>query len=151
MRAPQNEQELFYLYGVLSTRYLLPVRVLEYSTSRGVDSIALLRPSSGLLPGNDRSHVRVEFKYDVRANNPIDHFFSSIDLIICWKVELIGAIYEKASYGVPGTLRKRKSPVLTGGLDSHEIAVVHADGSERVIPVLALSTLFKPPATRKRR
>lgn len=151
LRAPRNEQELFYLYGVLSARYQLPVRVLEYSTSRGVDSIALLREPR-LIAAASRSHVRVEFKYEISANNPIDHFFSSIDLLICWKVDLVGDVYEKGSYGVPGRLQKRKAPILAAGLDSHEILLRREgpeDDAERSIPVLTLSSLFKTGGRRR--
>jgi hypothetical protein len=139
MQAPRSEQELFYLYGLLSARFEMPIQVLEYDASQGVDAIGLVRNPKLVQP--PATHGRIEFKFEVSANNPIDHFFDAIDVIVCWKVDRIGDIYEKSSSGQPGKLRKRKQSLLNPALDTHEIAY-EAKNGERVIPVLQLSTLF---------
>lgn len=139
MKAPASEQELFYLYGLLSARFEMPIQILEYDASQGVDAIGLVRNPKLIQP--PATHGRIEFKFEVSANNPIDHFFDAIDAIICWRVEAVGDIYEKNSAGQPGKLRKRKQAVLKPALDTHELAYPSGSG-ERVIPVLQLSTLF---------
>lgn len=146
MRAPRNEQELFHLYGLLSSRYKLPVRVLEYNASRGVDAVALLLDRA-LIPDLQGSHVRVEFKYEVAANNPIDHFFTSIDVIVCWAIDKTGPVYERSAAGTAGQLQAREHPVLPGGLDSHEIVyqAVSSGARSTAIPVVVLSRLFQRP------
>jgi hypothetical protein len=145
LRAPTSEQELFYLYGLLSARYEVPVRVLEYNASEGVDAIGLLRQPRLVSP--PAVHARIEFKHIVSANNPIDHYFDAIDLIICWKVDRPrGEIYEESSSGdTIGALRPRAKPILRGGLDTHEIVYEQTDGKQRVIPVLQLKVLFPAP------
>jgi hypothetical protein len=139
MKAPASEQELFYLYGLLSARFELPIQILEYDASQGVDAIGLVRNPKLIHP--PAAHGRIEFKFEVSANYPIDHFFDAIDAIICWKVEAVGDIYEKSSAGQPGKLRKRKQAVLKPALDTHEL-VYPTESGERVIPVLQISTLF---------
>jgi hypothetical protein len=140
MRAPASEQELFYVYGLLSGRYEMPLHVLEYDASRGVDAIALLRHDALVSPRT--THVRVEFKHLVSAHTPIDHFFDAIDIIVCWKVDRIGDIYEQNSGG-RGSLRRRPAPILTPPIDTYEIE--YTEGmAKRVIPVLEISALFAP-------
>ncbi len=146
MRAPTSEQELFYVYGLLSGRYDMPIHVLEYDASRGVDAIALLRNDALVAP--KKTHVRVEFKHEVSANTPIDHFFQAIDVIVCWKVDRIGDIYEQSSGG-RGDLQRRKAPILTPPIDTYEIEYTEGT-AKRVIPVLELSTLFSPPKSNKK-
>lgn len=145
LRAPTSEQELFYLYGLLSARYEMPVRVLQYNASEGVDAIGQLRYPKLVNP--PAIHARIEFKHIISANNPIDHYFDAIDLIICWKVERPrGNIYEESSSGdTIGILRPRVKTTLRAGLDTHEIMYEQAGGKERVIPILQLKTLFPPP------
>lgn len=145
MRSPTSEQELFYVYGLLSGRYDMPLHVLEYDASRGVDAIALLRNEALVTP--KKTHVRVEFKHEVSANTPIDHFFQAIDVIVCWKVDRIGDIYEQSSGG-RGDLQRRKTSVLSPPIDTYEIE--YTEGvAKRVIPVLEISTLFAPPKPKK--
>jgi hypothetical protein len=139
MKAPSSEQELFYLYGLLSARFEMPIQILEYDASQGVDAIGLVRNPKLVQPS--ATHGRIEFKFEVAANNPIDHFFDAIDAIICWKVDRIGDIYEKTSAGSPGKLRKRKQSFLTPAFDTHEI-IYESKLGERIIPVLQLSALF---------
>jgi hypothetical protein len=142
LRAPRSEQELFYVYGLLSARYEMPVHVLEYNASQGVDAIGLLRQPKLVSP--PAVHARIEFKHIVGAKNPIDHYFDAIDLIICWKVDPPrGPVYEESSSGdTVGTLRPRAKPILRAGLDTHEIVYEQASGKQRVIPVLQLKVLF---------
>jgi hypothetical protein len=141
MRAPTSEQELFYLYGLLSGRYKMPLHVLEYDASRGVDAIALLRQDALVSP--KAVHVRVEFKHVVSANMPIDHFFAAIDVIVCWKVDRTGDIYEQSSGG-QGSLRPRAVAVLVPPIDTYEIEFTEGTAT-RVIPILEISALFSPP------
>jgi hypothetical protein len=138
MRAPTSEQELFYVYGLLSGRYRMPLHVLEYDASRGVDAIALLRQDGLINP--KATHVRVEFKHLVSANTPIDHFFEAIDVIVCWRVDRTGDIYEQNSGG-KGDLRRRTTPILTPPIDTYEIQYTEGTAT-RVIPVLEISALF---------
>ncbi|WP_437930083.1 ATP-binding protein [Sorangium sp. So ce291] len=147
LKAPRSEQELFYVYGLLSGRFEMPIHIIEYDATEGVDAIGKLREPR--LLGDKKPHVRVEFKLDVSANNPIHHFFEAIDVIICWSVGRIGDIYEESSAGL-GKLRKRAKSVLMPPLDTHEIAH-EVSGSERVIPILELSSLFPPTAGRRKR
>lgn len=147
LRVPQSEQELFYIYGLLSGRHQMPVHIVEYDATHGIDAIGILREPS--LLNTARAQVRVELKHEVRAGYPIHHFFDAIDIIICWSVDRIGDIYEETS-ATQGSLRRRKTPTLVSGLDTHEIEY-EKDGSARIIPVLQLSSLFGKPRTRKRR
>ena len=93
--------------------------------------------------------VRVEFKLDVSAGNPIHHFFDAIDILICWQVIKGGDIYEETSAGL-GKLRKRAKPVLSPAIDTYEI-IYSGDTGERVIPVLEVSALFPQPQASRRR
>jgi hypothetical protein len=149
MKSPTSEQELFYLYGLLSGRYRMPLHVLEYNASRGVDAIALLETPSLITPPSP--HARVEFKYVVTANTTIDHFFQAIDVIVCWEVAQTGPIYEQSSASdTIGDLQPRKAPLLTPPLDTHQI--VYSEGNAmRVIPILEISALFKAAKAGKKR
>ncbi|MDI3287128.1 ATP-binding protein [Polyangium sp. 15x6] len=147
MKAPRSEQELFYVYGLLAGRFEMPIHVIEYDASEGVDAIGKLRDSKLLT--ERRPLVRVEFKLEVAADNPIHHFFDAIDVIICWSVGKEGDIFEESSYG-GGKLRKRKKPVLTPPIDTYEI-VYDDDGKERVIPVIEIAALFPQTAGKKKR
>jgi hypothetical protein len=147
LKAPRSEQELFYVYGLLSGRFEMPIHIIEYDATEGVDAIGKLREPR--LLGEKKPHVRVEFKLEVSANNPIHHFFDAIDVILCWSVGRGGDIYEESSAGI-GRLQKRAKSVLTPPLDTHEI-VYSANGGDRVIPILELSSLFQTPGSRKKR
>ena len=148
MRAPQSEQELFYVYSLLSARYRMPIHVLEYDASQGVDAIGLLRSPSLVSPRT--AHARVEFKYELSEGNPIDHYFDAIDAIICWRVVRPGDLYEEGSMSeTVGKLRRRKKSVLTPPFDTFEIVYPVDDQAERVIPVLEVSALWKPDSPRR--
>lgn len=138
MRKPQCEQELFYVYGLVSGRFEVPIHVVDYDASEGIDAIGLVRTPT-LLPG--KTHARVELKLHVEAGVPIHHFFEAIDLILCWDVVGLGDIYEETSAN-SGKLRKRAHPVLSPALDSHEIVHQANGGAERIIPVIEVSRLF---------
>jgi hypothetical protein len=141
LKAPRSEQELFYVYGLLSGRYEMPIHIVEYDASEGVDAIGqLLVPA---LSSERRAHVRVEFKLEVLPGDPIHHFFDAIDVIICWKVGKRGPIYEESSSAI-GQLQPRAKSVLSPPIDTHEI-VYDADGKQRTIPVLEISRLFAAP------
>lgn len=138
MPEPVSEQDVVLLYGILTGRYRMPVEILNYEEHKGIDAIGLchevkLSPLGGTIVG-------VEFKFEVEARQPIDHYFEAIDVLICWRVRTTGPIYEVTSDG-HGELRKRNRPVLASKLDTHEI-VHDKDGVSRVIPVLELRTLF---------
>ena len=147
LKAPRSEQELFYVYGLLAGRFEMPIHVIEYDASEGVDAIGKLREPK--LLAERRPFVRVEFKLEVAADNPIHHFFDAIDVIICWSVGKRGDIFEESSYGA-GKLEKRAKPVLSPPIDTHEI--IYDDGGKaRTIPVLEISALFPQAAGRKKR
>jgi hypothetical protein len=139
LRAPRSEQELFFVYALLSGRHEMPLRLLEYDASQGVDAIGMLLAPK-LVSGRD-ALVRVELKLEVEARNPIHHFFEAIDLILCWRVGREGEIWEETAETV-GMLRKRTSPTLSPPLDTHEI-VYTAGERERVIPIITLAELFR--------
>jgi hypothetical protein len=139
MRAPTSEQELFYVYGLLSARFDMPIRILEYDAHEGVDAIALIRPPELIQPR--ASHGRVEFKFEVTTGESINHFFDAIDAIVCWRVGHTGPIYEVGSSSEVGDLRKRKQPLLTPPMDTHEI-VYTSRGQQRTLPVLQIATLL---------
>jgi hypothetical protein len=140
MRSPRNEQELFYLYALLSARFEVPVFILEYNATEGVDAIGRINLSATALVPKGTTYVRVEFKFEVEQGYPINHYFDAIDLIICYRVGRTGPINEEGSSGV-AQLRKRAKPVLPSAIDTHEIAYL-TDGRERTIPVLQLIKLF---------
>ncbi|MBI3269278.1 MAG: ATP-binding protein [Planctomycetes bacterium] len=147
LRAPTSEQELFHVYGLLSARYEMPVQVLEYDATQGVDAIGRLSDPKLAMP--PAVHGRVEFKHVVSANNPIDHYFDAIDVIICWRVEKVGQVYEESSSGETiGTLSRRAKSLLASRMDTHEITY-ESGGGRRVIPVLQVSTLFPAIAARR--
>lgn len=139
VRRPENEQELFYVYGLLSGRFRMPIYVMEYDAREGIDAIALVRETK-LTTG--RSLARVELKLRVEAGNPLHHYFDAIDVVVCWDVGKIGDLYEETSAGI-GKLRKRKIPILTPALDTHEIVYSTAEGHERTIPVVSVAALFR--------
>lgn len=149
MPAPQSEQELFYLYSLLSARYEMPLHVLEYDATHGVDAIALLRTEALVRPRTS-SFVRVEFKQEVSAQNSLDHFFDAIDVLICWKVTRTGPIFEEGSASEQGKLQRREKPVLQPAIDTHEI-VYNTKAGERTIPVLQVSALFAGEVKPRRR
>ena len=146
LKAPRSEQELFYVYGLLAGRFEMPIHVIEYDASEGVDAIGKLREPK--LIGERRPLVRVEFKLEVAADNPIHHFFDAIDVIICWNVGKVGDVFEESSYG-SGKLRKRAKPSLVPPVDTHEI-VYEDDGKERVIPIVEISALFPAGSAKKK-
>lgn len=139
LRAPRSEQELFFVYALLSGRHEMPLRLLEYDASQGVDAIGMVLVPK-LVPGRD-ALVRVELKLEVEARNPIHHFFEAIDLILCWRVGREGEIWEETAETV-GMLRKRAAPTLSPPLDTHEIHYAVGE-QERVIPVVQLAELFR--------
>jgi hypothetical protein len=146
IRAPRSEQELFYVYGLLSGRFVMPVHVIEYNATEGVDAIGELRAFK--LLAEKKALVRVEFKLEVSKENPIHHFFDAIDIIICWQVGRGGLIFEETSVGA-GTLQKRAKPVLSPPIDTHEI-VYESERGERVIPVIEVSALFPQHSKRRK-
>lgn len=141
MREPESEQELVFLYGVLSGRYRVPIQLFSYDAHNGIDAIgSCIEPR--LVPVRSANpFVRIEFKFEVEAGRPIDHYFASIDVLICWKVGKSGQVFEVSSTG-QGTLKRRKKSVLSSGLDTHEIVYLEAD-EERTIPVLELRMVFR--------
>jgi len=137
---PSSEQELFYLYAVLSGRYRVPMRVLEYDTRLGVDAVAQVQDRMLFTP--PMATARVEFKYALHGNRAIGHFFEAIDAIICWEVTSTGNLPEAGDKPTGGTLRKRASPRTQSKLDTHEVEYTDSKGNTKIIPVLALSRLF---------
>ncbi|WP_437718058.1 ATP-binding protein [Sorangium sp. So ce448] len=150
MMAPRSEQELFYLYGLLSSRYRMPLHVLEYNAKIGVDAIASVAHDAQQLITPKTTLARVEFKFDVSAGNPLDHFFKAIDAVVCWKVLRPGPIFEQIAGDTTGLLQRRKKPLLSPPVDTYEIEY-EVDGKRRVIPVLEVSTLFEQSSRAKKR
>jgi len=149
MKAPRSEQELFYVYGLLSGRYRMPLHVLEYNARMGVDAIASVAHDAQQLFVPKVALARVEFKFEVSAGNSLDHFFKAIDAVVCWKVGKPGKLFEQTAGETTGQLQKRKKSVLTPALDAYEIEY-EEDGKKRIIPVLEVSVLFSPaPRTKK--
>jgi hypothetical protein len=134
VREPRSEQELFHVFGMMESRWKLPLRVVEYNANEGIDAVAVVY-SRKLLA---EQYGRVEFKFEVAANHPLDHFFDAIDLVVCWKVGQVGELQE-SSGGRVGALRVRKEPVLEPAVDTHEIVV---EEGGRVIPVLQVRRYF---------
>jgi Histidine kinase-, DNA gyrase B-, and HSP90-like ATPase len=147
LKAPRSEQELFYVYGLLAGRFEMPIHVIEYDASEGVDAIGKLREPK--LLAERRPLVRVEFKLEVAADNPIHHFFDAIDVIICWSVRKKGDIYEESSATL-GKLDPKASPSLTPPIDTYEITYQDGD-KKRVIPVIELAALFPQATGRKKK
>lgn len=137
---PLNEQEVFHLYAVLSGRYDVPLRVIEYDTRLGVDAIAQVIDRKLFDP--PKAYARVEFKYQVQGNRAVWHFFDAIDAFICWNVPSTGPLPEAGDDPFSGTLRRRQKPKLSSGLDAFEVEYTDAKGQVRILPVLALERAF---------
>jgi hypothetical protein len=137
---PNNEQELFYLYAVLSSRFVMPLRVIEYDTRLGIDAIAQVRDRKLFDP--PIPYARVEFKYQLQGNRAIGHFFDAIDAIVCWTVTSPGPLPEAGDTPQMGELSKRAKPRSTSGLDTYEVEYTDAKGKPRLIPVLVLDRIF---------
>ncbi|HYH99501.1 ATP-binding protein [Hyalangium sp.] len=148
MKAPRSEQELFYLYGLLSGRHRMPLHILEYNAKIGVDAIASVAPDAQQMIVPKTALARVEFKFEVSAGNSLDHFFKAIDAVVCWRVSKPGRIFEQTAGETTGLLQKRKKFVLTPPLDTYEIEY-EEDDKKRIIPVLEVSVLFPALRTKK--
>jgi hypothetical protein len=144
---PTNEQEVFHLYTVLSGRYRVPLRVIEYDTRFGVDAIAQVTDRKLFDP--PKANARVEFKYQIQGNRAVGHFFDAIDAFVCWSVPSSGDLPEAGDNPSSGTLQKRVKPVLASGLDAYEVEYVDPKGQKRVLPVLVLEKLFARKPGRK--
>lgn len=141
---PKNEQEVFHLYTILSARFRVPLRVISYDASHGIDAIAQV-VSKELFSGKPKPIVAVEFKYKLNPSKAINHYFDAIDAFICWKVDGTGQLSETGDAD-SGTLRMRAKPMLPSKMDSHEVVYRKAsgEGDERILPVLSLALLFEP-------
>lgn len=137
MPEPESEQELVLLYGILTGRYRVPLEVMSYQAHKGIDAIGLCHDRA-LFAG---TIARIEFKLAIEAKLPIDHYFAAIDVLICWRVDSVGPIWEVTSAS-HGELRRRPRPQLASHLDTHEI-VHELDGQKRTIPVLEVRVLFQ--------
>lgn len=147
MPMPQNEQEVFQLYTVLSGIYRVPLRLLEYNTNAGIDAIAQVRAPE--IFDKAPPYARVEFKHILRANRAIGHFFDAIDAFICWSSE-VGPLPEAGDSPTPGgEIRPRKPPRHVSGCDTHQVETTDANGVKRILPVLTLEKLF--PSRKKGR
>ncbi len=142
---PTNEQEVFHLYTVLSGRYRVPLRVIEYDTRLGVDAVAQVVDRK--LLDSPRANVRVEFKFQMQGNRAVGHFFDAIDAFICWSVVASGELPEAGDNPSSGTLQKRAKPRLSSGLDAYEVVYEDQKGNKRLLPVLVLERLF--PSAKK--
>lgn len=137
---PTNEQEVFHLYTILSGRFRVPLRVIEYDTRLGVDAIAQVVDRKLFEP--PKSYARVEFKYQIQGNRAIGHFFDAIDAFICWNVPASGQLPEAGDDPFTGTLRKRIKPRLSSGLDAYEVEYTDSKGQLRVLPIIVLERAF---------
>ncbi len=137
---PTNEQEVFHIYTLLSGRYKVPLRVIEYDTRLGVDAIAQVTDRK--LFDTPRAYARVEFKYQIQGNRALGHFFEAIDAIICWNVPSSGDLPEAGDNPNTGTLRKRLKPRLASKLDAYEVEYTDAKNVVKILPVLVLERLF---------
>jgi hypothetical protein len=144
---PENEQELFQLYTVLSAAYRTPLRVIEYSTKEGIDAVAQVQDEGLFKP--KLVTARVEFKNVISGNKSVGHYFDAVDVFVCWRVDLVGSLREGGDSPNEGTLQRRKPPVSDCKLDTYEIVYTTNKGEKRVIPVLTLETLFKTDAKRR--
>ncbi|WP_224372707.1 ATP-binding protein [Hyalangium versicolor] len=146
---PTNEQEVFLLYMVLTGRYRVPLRVIEYETRLGVDAIAQVVDTK--LFDSPKANARVEFKLSMQGNRAVNHFFDAIDAFICWSVSSTGELPEAGDAPRSGTLRKRAKPLLDSGLDAYEVEYDDPKGQKRKLPVLVLDRLFasQKKATKK--
>jgi hypothetical protein len=136
---PENEQEVFQLYSLLSARFVMPLRVIQYHTWCGIDAVTQVNQQE--IFERAPALARVEFKHELQANRAIEHYFDAIDAFICWKVASTGPLPETGDVGA-GTLQQRKKPRLPSGMDSHEVIYKNEKGDLRVLPVLTLMPLF---------
>ena len=138
VREPTSEQELFYVWALLSGRFEVPLFILDYDTREGVDAIAEVHDKALI----NQPLARVELKLRVEQRQTLNHFFDAIDVVLCCEVGKLGEIYEEEMSQVTGRLGRRSKPVLASRLDTHEIVISHNDVA-RVIPVVQLKELFR--------
>ncbi len=137
---PTNEQELFYLYAVISGAFRVPLRVLEYNTREGIDAVAQVIDEGLFTP--PITTARVEFKNEISSNKTVDHYFDAVDAFVCWSIGLVGPLREGGDSVGQGTLRRRE-PKTASKIDTHEVDYTTPKGEKRVIPVLAIENLFQ--------
>lgn len=144
---PSSEQELFYVYALLSARFNVPVRILEYDAHEGVDAIAKVRDGAFLDVQPTGGVARLELKYTIEPDVALDHFFDAIDAVLCWDVKATGKIDDCGDAPLTGDLVRRKKPLLSSKMDTHEIIYETAKKVRRVIPILCVKPLFAAKAT----
>lgn len=105
---PRQEAEVLILFSVMSALKpdLFPFKIIDYSTSRGIDALCVLDPTqSGLEPGNLRY---VEFKR-VLTHEFGDHTFVRLTAIVCWECNLENGATVHDLAGQERTLRISKT------------------------------------------
>ena len=84
---PRQEAEVLILYSIISAvkPNLFPFRIVDYSTSVGIDALCILEAGTGgLQEGNVRY---VEFKKAL-THQFKDHTFSRLTAVVCWECNL---------------------------------------------------------------
>jgi hypothetical protein len=84
---PRQEAEVLTLFSVIAALdpKIFEFRIVDYSTSRGIDALCVLEPAQGgLQKGNLRY---VEFKKAV-THEFRDHTFSRLAAVVCWECNL---------------------------------------------------------------
>ncbi len=84
---PRQEVEVLMLFSVISAIKpdLFEFKIIDYSTSRGIDALCALEPAQGGLQKGDLRYV--EFKR-VLTHEFRDHTFARLAAVVCWECNL---------------------------------------------------------------
>jgi hypothetical protein len=106
---PRQEAEVLALFSVAAAinPSLFEFRIVDYSTSRGIDALCVLEPAhGGLHKGNLRY---VEFKKAL-THDFKDHTFTRLAAIVCWECNLGNGTKVRDLAGEERTLYISKDP-----------------------------------------
>jgi len=127
-REPRQEAEVLTLFSVISALSpdIFEFEIVDYSTSRGIDALCVLKPAKGgLQEGNLRY---VEFKkaltHDFR-----DHTFDLLAAVVCWECNLENGVKVRDLAGQERTLQ------ISKGTQGHSVYMLLAP------PVLATNNI----------
>lgn len=105
---PRQEAEVLILFSVIAALRpdLFEFEIVDYSTSRGIDALCVLKPAQGgLQKGNLRY---VEFKR-VLTHEFRDHTFARLAAVVCWECNLENGARVSDLAGQERTLHISKS------------------------------------------
>ena len=132
---PENENEVLYIYTILSIAYpeRFPFCPVDYNTNKGIDM--LVKTMDGQLYGKEYAYVELK---KILTQTPFNHSFSNLAYILCWEISSKienGAEFQSAIDG------KDKKWVLTR--EKNGAYLKARDGSRFNIQVIELKKTFE--------